>query len=67
MSDTSRHRTPAQHSRTANTFVEILDTIVNDFDVIDVLTRLTSICVDLLNIKAAGILLSTTTASPSAA
>jgi anti-anti-sigma factor len=42
---------------TASTFVEIVDTLVNDFDVIDVLTLLTSRCVDLLAAAAAGILL----------
>jgi GAF domain-containing protein len=42
---------------TATTFVEIVDTLVDDFDVIDVLTHLTSRCVELLHVAAAGILL----------
>lgn len=42
---------------TATTFVEIVDTLVGDFDVIDVLTLLTSRCVELLEAAAAGILL----------
>jgi len=42
---------------TATAFVEIVDTLVGDFDVIDVLTSLTSHCVELLDVAAAGILL----------
>lgn len=42
---------------TALTFVEIVDTLVGDFDVIEVLTVLTSRCVQLLEAAAAGILL----------
>jgi GAF domain-containing protein len=42
---------------TATTFVEIVDTLVDDFDVIDVLTHLTSRSVELLQAAAAGILL----------
>jgi transcriptional regulator with GAF, ATPase, and Fis domain len=42
---------------TATTFVEIVDTLVGDFDVIEVLTQLTSRCVQLLDAAAAGILL----------
>jgi transcriptional regulator with GAF, ATPase, and Fis domain len=41
----------------ATTFVEIVDTLVDDFDVIDVLTHLTSRSVELLQVAAAGILL----------
>jgi GAF domain-containing protein len=37
--------------------VQIVDTLVDDFDVIDVLTQLTSRSVDLLQVAAAGILL----------
>jgi GAF domain-containing protein len=42
---------------TATTFVEIVDTLVDDFDVIEVLTVLTSRSVELLETAAAGILL----------
>jgi GAF domain-containing protein len=42
---------------TATTFVEIVDTLVDDFDVIEVLTVLTSRSVELLEATAAGILL----------
>ena len=42
---------------TAAAFVELVETLVGDFDVIDVLTLLTSRCVDLLDAAAAGILL----------
>lgn len=42
---------------TAITFVEIVDTLVDDFDVIEVLTVLTSRTVELLAASAAGILL----------
>jgi len=41
----------------AATFVELIDTLVDDFDVIDMLTVLTSRSVDLLQAAAAGILL----------
>ena len=42
---------------TAAAFVELVETLVGDFDVIDVLTVLTSRCIDLLDAAAAGILL----------
>ena len=41
----------------AGTFVELADTLVDDFDVVDVLYTLTSRCVDLLGSAAAGLLL----------
>ena len=43
--------------RTANAFVDIVGTLVHEFDVIDVLTALTSRCVEILDAAAAGILL----------
>ncbi|MET0908094.1 MAG: GAF domain-containing protein [Ilumatobacteraceae bacterium] len=43
--------------RTAKTLAGIVDTLVDDFDVIEVLTTLTSQCVELLDVAAAGILL----------
>lgn len=55
---TTSQRPPRDRSAlTATTFVEIVDTLVGDFDVIDVLTSLTSRCVELLDAAAAGILL----------
>lgn len=48
---------PDRQTLTANTFVELIDTLVEDFDVIDVLTMLVSRCVELLEAAAAGILL----------
>lgn len=55
-------RTPAPSSsrvldRTASTLVEIVGTLVQDFDVIEVLTALTGQCVELLDAAAAGIML----------
>lgn len=49
--------TATTQTLTATTFVEIVDALVGDFDVIDVLTLLTSRCVELLDAAAAGILL----------
>jgi GAF domain-containing protein len=57
MSDDSPERAVARQALTATTFVEIVDTLVDDFDVIEVLTLLTSRCVELLQVVAAGILL----------
>ncbi len=41
----------------ADTFVQLADTLVEDFDVIDVMTMLSGRCVDLLGASATGILL----------
>jgi GAF domain-containing protein len=41
----------------AETFLQLADTIVDDFDVIDLLTMLSSRCVELLDASAAGVLL----------
>lgn len=57
MSDDANDRAATRQTLTATAFVEIVDTLVGDFDVIDVLTTLTSRCVELLGAAAAGILL----------
>lgn len=57
MSDDALARAATHQTLTATTFVEIVDTLVGDFDVIEVLTLLTSRCVELLDAAAAGILL----------
>ncbi|MDQ1445413.1 MAG: hypothetical protein QOI20_1877, partial [Acidimicrobiaceae bacterium] len=41
----------------ARTFVELADTLVADFDVVELLTLLTDRCVELLELDAAGIML----------
>ncbi|WP_440071392.1 GAF and ANTAR domain-containing protein [Streptosporangium sp. OZ121] len=54
------HRTKVKtvlDRRTAQTFVELADTLVVGFDVIDFLQTLAERCVDLLDVDAAGILL----------
>jgi GAF domain-containing protein len=57
MSDDAHIRGLNRQELTAVAFVEIVDTLVKDFDVIEVLTVLTSRCVELLEAAAAGILL----------
>ncbi|HUR77600.1 MAG TPA: GAF and ANTAR domain-containing protein [Acidimicrobiales bacterium] len=41
----------------ARTFVELADTLVDDFDVIDLLMRLADRCTEILDVEAAGIML----------
>src|SRR3954452_1518998 len=41
----------------AKTFVELADSLVSDFDVVDLLTLLATRCVDVLDVGAAGIML----------
>ncbi|HSP28412.1 MAG TPA: GAF and ANTAR domain-containing protein [Ilumatobacteraceae bacterium] len=57
MSDDAIAEASTTQALTATTFVEIVDALVSDFDVIDVLTLLTARCVELLDAAAAGILL----------
>jgi hypothetical protein len=41
----------------ARTLVELADTLVDDFDVVELLTLLTDRCVEVLNVAAAGLML----------
>jgi GAF domain-containing protein len=41
----------------ARTFVELADTLVDDFDVVELLTRLTDRCVEIFDVAAAGLML----------
>lgn len=56
MPDDALDRAATRQTLTATAFVEIVETLVGDFDVIEVLTALTSRCVELLGAAAAGIL-----------
>jgi GAF domain-containing protein len=55
--DDALARSSTRQALAATTFVEIVETLVGDFDVIEVLTALTARCVELLGSAAAGILL----------
>lgn len=46
-----------RETRLARTLVELADTLVADFDVVDLLTLLTDRCVEVLDVTAAGIML----------
>jgi len=59
-SNTSDHGAERQ-ARTSTTFVQLVDTLVDDFDVIDLLTLLSSRSVELLGAEQAGILLADST------
>ncbi|MGW1075724.1 ANTAR domain-containing protein [Streptomyces sp. NPDC002537] len=47
----------SRQQQVAEVFVEMADTLVADFDIIDFLQRLSARCVELLDVSAAGILL----------
>ncbi|MFI5664702.1 ANTAR domain-containing protein [Streptomyces sp. NPDC051684] len=47
----------ARERRLAEVFVEVTDSLIDDFDVIDMLQRLTARCVELLDVSAAGVML----------
>ncbi|MCU1397888.1 MAG: hypothetical protein JWN62_997 [Acidimicrobiales bacterium] len=57
MTDNDQRRQDADRTSTAAAFVEIVEALVTNFDVIDVLTGVAERSVELLNASAAGILL----------
>ena len=57
-SDGSDERYTSERAiQVAQSFVALADTLVDDFDVVELLDRLVADCVDLLDVRAAGILL----------
>lgn len=55
--ESEARQTTEQAVRVAQSFVALADTLVDDFDVVELLDRLVADCVDLLTVSAAGILL----------
>jgi len=53
-----------REQRVAETFVELADTLVDDFDMIEFLQVLAARCVELLGVSAAGIMLAGQGGSP---
>ncbi|NUU22395.1 MAG: ANTAR domain-containing protein [Streptomycetaceae bacterium] len=47
----------SRDTKLAAAFVELTDTLIDDFDVIDVLTHMAVWCVELLDVSAAGLML----------
>lgn len=47
----------SRESALVNTFVDLADTLVADFDVVELLSRLADSCVNVLNVDAAGLML----------